>query len=112
MVKCRKCNSYNIEVNKYIHKAIKGGKDSFHYKISCRDCKSSYHTERTREIYEMVKDKQWLLSTAARKRAKKKRDILKSFEKKPRSFETWEDREQDKKLQMLKLREKGKRHLC
>lgn len=34
----------------------------YHYKVSCLDCRKSYHVERCKEIYEKVKDLPWLKS--------------------------------------------------
>lgn len=65
---CRKCSSTKLEFSKIIGYGEKMGK-VFHYKIKCKKCGTKYMTERTKEVYERVKDKKWILSKAYKKYA-------------------------------------------
>ena len=64
-MKCRYCNSENITFFKRIHigKIVK----QFHYGVKCLDCRKKYKVERTKEIYEKVKDQKWEYSKNAKR---------------------------------------------
>jgi len=65
---CRKCGSSDIKYFKRIHigKIVK----QYHYGIHCLNCGKSYKVERTKFIYEQVKDIKWEYSKATNKRLK------------------------------------------
>lgn len=65
-IHCRHCDSSNLSFTKHMNWGPK--LKAFHYRVHCKDCKKSYHVERTQEIYELVKDQKWIYSKNAKKR--------------------------------------------
>jgi len=63
---CRYCGSPNITY----YKQINEGKiqQQFHYGIICLSCKKNYKVERSKEVYEKVKDQEWKLSKNAKRK--------------------------------------------
>jgi len=59
-MQCRKCQSVDVWFTKHIHNGRKQGK-SFHYKLHCRTCKTQYHIQRSKEVFELVKDTPWIV---------------------------------------------------
>jgi len=59
-MKCKNCNSSDIEVNKWIYGTEE--KKIYHYIVTCNRCRKTYHTPRTKEVYELVKNKKWIFS--------------------------------------------------
>lgn len=47
---------------------FKNGGKSFHYKEKCVKCGQSKFVQRTKEIYQLVKDKSWITSKKSRQR--------------------------------------------
>lgn len=60
-MKCRNCDSDNLEFSKWITWGENAGK-SYHYRCKCLDCKKSYHVERNKEVFEEVKNLSWRVS--------------------------------------------------
>ena len=58
---CRKCKSCNLTFTKHIGYGNKMGK-VYHYKAHCSNCGLSYFVKRTKEIFEKVKDEDWIQS--------------------------------------------------
>jgi len=55
--KCRYCGSGNINFFKKINQGKK--QKQFHYGVKCLNCQRKYHVERSKEIFEKVKDLPW-----------------------------------------------------
>lgn len=55
---CRKCNSNNVSFSKTVGWGPKMGR-VFHYSLHCGSCKARYNVQRTKEIYDKVKDNFW-----------------------------------------------------
>jgi len=58
---CRHCNSSHLYYQKVIGYGPKAGK-VYHYKIICLGCNKRYNVERSKEMFELVKDKGWVKS--------------------------------------------------
>lgn len=58
-IKKYRCN-HEYHYEKWVHRGRKPGvKDSFHYKEVCSKCGTRRCVERTKEVYEKVKDQKW-----------------------------------------------------
>lgn len=71
MEKCRNCNSEDVRFTKHMNWGPKI--KTYHYRLHCNDCKRSYHTARTKEIFDLVKGQRWILSKNAKTRMFKTR---------------------------------------
>lgn len=65
---CDKCGSLDLKFSKLLGLGYIG------YKAECRDCGRKRHIARTKEVFEIVKDQQWIKSKEL-----KKRESLKLF---------------------------------
>lgn len=54
---CKYCQSKKLFFYKFAYK-----NDTYHYKYWCQDCNKQSYVERSREIYERVKDMPWVVS--------------------------------------------------
>jgi hypothetical protein len=54
MTKCKLCESEGITITKHAHRG-----NQYHYKLRCHTCRRAYFVPRTKEVYEIVKLKQW-----------------------------------------------------
>lgn len=60
-IDCRKCGSDNLIYEKIIgYGEITG--IVYHYKVRCKNCRTSYHVKRNNYVFERVKDKPWIKS--------------------------------------------------
>jgi hypothetical protein len=55
---CKYCDSPNLSYSKCMGYGEKMGV-VYHYKIKCNSCSKSYHTKRTPNVYDKVKDQHW-----------------------------------------------------
>src|SRR5437660_757131 len=79
---CRKCDSTNVWFTKHIHEGKIQGK-TFHYKLWCVNCGAVYNTPRTKDVYEAVKDQQWIQGKKESKRILKEWHRERKKAKKP-----------------------------
>jgi hypothetical protein len=58
---------------------FKNGGKTFHYKEKCILCGKSKFVKRTKEIYELVKNKQWIISPRTRQKLKRNKLFYGNF---------------------------------
>lgn len=69
MITCRKCGSDKVFFTKHINWGPVAG-NVYHYKLHCDSCHTKYNLERCKEIYEQVKDLDWIYEKSYRKHLK------------------------------------------
>jgi len=62
-MRCRKCNSDSMDYTKHINYGPKMG-NVYHFKAHCLACGKSYHVSRTSQVFDKVKDKNWIKSSS------------------------------------------------
>lgn len=63
---CRYCKSNSLFFTKHLNWGPKMG-NCYHYKVHCKSCHKSYNVERCKEIFDKIKDKNWIYSKSYKK---------------------------------------------
>jgi C4-type Zn-finger protein len=63
---CRECGSEDLKYSKHMGYGPVMG-NVYEYRVNCGKCHASYTVKRTQEVYEKVKDQDWVKSKNARK---------------------------------------------
>ncbi|MEK6882943.1 MAG: hypothetical protein AABY22_25185 [Nanoarchaeota archaeon] len=75
MIVCDKCGNKNLNFEKHIFRPD-SDKPLFHITVECNDCKRKKFIKRTKETYELTKDKKWIYH---RKKRKSNLELMKNF---------------------------------